>query len=139
MKIPSQTPKFRVIRVKDPIYRRQVEFVINASHERYRAHVKRTYDVELESEHWDVAGMLQTFESEKGSKITCVVWINRFEPAKYYTDMGVLCHEIQHLVFKVMRDKDVRASRESEEAWAYLYEFYINSFLEAYVHKKKRK
>ena len=125
--------------MKDNVYRRQVEFVINASAQQYRAYCILKYTDPSETYHWDVWGSLHTYENEKDGSIVCVVWLRRFDPKHHFADIGVLVHEVQHLVFKVMRDKGVDASRASEEAWAYLFEFYVSTFLDAFIPSKKKK
>lgn len=78
-------------------------------------------------------GLFVPLEYDDGSTILAL-WVK-----DAVDNLGTLSHEIFHLLCYIMRDKQIRLSQDSEEAWAYLTSFIFDQIWDEYSKDLKKK
>lgn len=111
----------KVFQIKDDVFKTKPLFVIGCSFQKLERYLKR-FNVKP-GEYVDQAGQMFTF----GKSPWRVVWVEKL-PTTIPT-LGILLHEIYHLVTRICQDKGIRIQAHidtdsGDETAAYLYEFF---------------
>jgi hypothetical protein len=108
--------------IKEPVYESYFYLVWDCSVEKLREWVEKRFGWELDIvECHQHLGKLITIESE--GNIDWVLWINK------KTNYESLSHELLHLTFNTMKRAGVTLSDDSEEAFTYLFGYYMRESL----------
>ena len=108
--------------IEEPLYNSYFYLVWDCSVEELRKWVLSRFNWELEITDSQVnLGKLITIESD--GKIDWIIWVDK--KIKYES----LSHELLHLTFNTMRIVGIQLTKESEEAFTYLYSFYLKRCL----------
>lgn len=119
-------PKPRRIKfeLREPVYRSIVTFFIGYSFKEFNAIVEKyrhEKEKPLDQEYRDSLGMAVTMRN-KSDEICHTVWLQHF--SWDVKPLGVLAHELGHIIFAILDHKQVPIRIENDEAFCYLYEFY---------------
>jgi len=74
-------------------------------------------------------------ETKKEKEIVRVVWLRHFSKRGAY-DIGLLVHEVNHLVLRILEDKGITISLENEEIIAYANEHFFKYYYTKLISQK---
>jgi hypothetical protein len=131
----------RVFSIKDPVFKTEPLFVLGCSQKALCRYLKRKHKLVLHPQDVDVGvnGQMYTFARPPWR----VVWTKRI-PTKP-AHVGVLLHEIFHLVTRISSDKGIPIHSQlstgefGDESAAYLFEFFAVASLKRLSHRKRSK
>lgn len=63
----------------------------------------------------------------KSGRIAWVIYLNQF--VYMAKDLGILVHEVGHLVFRILETKQVPIRGENDEVFCYLQEYYVREII----------
>lgn len=106
----------KILKIKDRMYYRDIYVVIECSSEEFSKHIEKKYDIEKDEDNGPSAKFLKVYNESKGF-CHYYIWTRRFDWRLF--EYAILTHEINHLVFEVMRDVGIEFCKKSEEAHTY--------------------
>lgn len=110
--------------VLDGVFKTGPYFVFGCTGEELKAHVKKTHGADIEAP--DSAGRQVTVDTKGG--LCRIVWLRELPNTP--ERMGMLVHEIFHLVVRICRDKgvpiiaNIQTGECGDETAAYLMEYF---------------
>ncbi len=118
-------------RIKDPIFKTEPLFVYGCTHKQACAWLRKTYRVSLDDDTDNpiTSGRMFTFDKSPWR----VVFVDKLSRKPEH--LGVLMHELFHLVMRICHDKGVPVVRNhpngdsGDETAAYLFEFFATQAL----------
>lgn len=116
----------KIIKLEEPVYHRKVFFVLNCSGKEFNDWVFKKYGYDRKKENWNNTGTVVTIENEREDYIHALVWVSKVSKTKSH----ILVHEAFHLACKILDDRGVDFCLDSEEAFAYLQEYYYKAVME---------
>lgn len=122
--------------LREPVYASIVTFFVGNSFEQFCKIVekyKHADEKPIDKELRDANGMAVTMRN-KNDEVCHVIWLKYFN--WNVRPIGILAHEIGHIIFAILNHKNVPIRVENDETFCYLYEFY---FVEALKKLNKNK
>lgn len=112
----------RVFTIKDPCFKTEPLFIVGCSHAQLDRYMRRRFHVEAGIDAQQ-CGQMFTFQQAPWR----VVWV-KTKPTSAVT-LGVLLHEIFHLVTRICQDKGIAIKAQIEDGFgdepaAYLFEMF---------------
>lgn len=113
--------KIKEFVIKDAVFKTSVLFLVNCNYDEANKRLRRR-GIDAQLREYEV-GTVMKIDDETFFRI---VWVEKFK------DLGVLVHELLHLVVRIVEDKGVpiKANHKNgecgDETAAYLLEFYFN-------------
>jgi hypothetical protein len=109
--------KKKLFTITDPIYKNVFGVFVGYSWLELRSYIKENQPHLLEKIDKDKPGigLYQDFDEKDGSK-SRIIWLET-------ADKSVMVHEIFHAMSHSLRQRGMKLSDESEEAWAYYFEY----------------
>lgn len=135
-----------VVLIREEVFKVTTRFLVNCTRDEGNCYLKKIYGVENAIPK-DCDGTMLSFNLEskhRVEKAERVIWIDRFNP-KNPEDLGVLGHEVFHLVVRICEWKQVPIVANhpngdcGDETAAYLLDYYISEFLKGYGKRKQKK
>ena len=98
------------------MYHRDIYFVTECNSKEFCEYTEKKYDIEKEENPGSDAKFLKIYNKSKG---LChyYIWVEKFEWR--ISEYAILTHEINHLVFRAMKDIGMEFCDGSEEAYTY--------------------
>jgi hypothetical protein len=122
--------KINHVSVTENVWKTTLHFFWNCPHKDFRDYMLKNWptlhETAIAKEHASTSGVTYTWANDITGKSLRVVWVEKFNIPNH---MAEFVHELDHVVHRVMRDKGVFESRDSEESYAYLLEFYFEEIL----------
>jgi len=117
----------KIYKIQEKTFVNTLYLVVNCSKEELQKWSKTKIDHAPEiSEGSDGA-----FYSQNGSD---VVWLEKYKNTPFYN--GLLGHELIHLVRAELAYKQILLTEDTDEVYAYLFQFYLTECLKALNNKK---
>ena len=104
--------------------------VFIGSANKYKAYVKRMEKRDYKNELYDAK--FDFFEDTKA-----YIWMPEFDWT--INDQATLMHELYHFVFHVMDSKSVKLCADSDEVFAYYFEFWVKILYRALLKYRDKK
>lgn len=111
--------KPKIFEVRENVYKTHTLFITNCSQAEF-VRIAKKYNKHLEEFDDYTCGCVV---QDPSGNFFRIVYIQSFD--KTAGSLGIISHELFHLVVRICSDKGVRVSVGSDEAAAYLYEFYM--------------
>jgi len=126
-------------RIFIPIYGEELFLILGGDLEKVRKYVKKHISDDIEDDSY-----VPTLEnvSEGGIDGACFIyddntafiWMQEIDTRS--ERVSVLAHECLHITFRILTRRGIEHSRESEEAYTYLFQFIFQSSVEWFVNQK---
>mgnify|MGYP001593908611 FL=1 len=118
----------KIFQIYEPLFKTQPILITNCSYSELAKYLKKKYGVEEKDDCITTAGQCLTYLDTKTESTLRIIYLKKLD--KKPENLGVLIHELLHLVVRVLEDrgvpliKDVR-NMPGDETAAYLMEFYF--------------
>ncbi len=119
----------KVLQVEDPVFKTEPLFVLGCSRDRLASYLQRRFGVHIDADgaaaRATTTGQMLTFDRAPWR----VVWV------KDAKDIGVLLHELFHLVTRICADRAIpivahfQSGENGDETAAYLFEFFARAVI----------
>ena len=118
----------QVIIVKNETYRFELGFIVNCQYDSLLELAKNEYKIKLEEDGDDAEGRYFPKDS--------LIWIKHFTGTP--EDIARLSHECLHAVGYLLRFRGIELSDSTDEAYCYLLQWMVFSFIKQYKHETRR-
>jgi hypothetical protein len=116
----------KCFKLKDPVYDNAIWFVYNCTHEEFNDWCASKFKISiLDDEEKPTAGLCRELICKNG--IAYAIWIKYIVEDIYA--MGLVVHELFHMVIMVMRNIGMELNGGSEEAFSYYFEYLYKQIL----------
>lgn len=105
-----------------PIYKAPLYFVWDCSSDDFVKTARDKFYIDLDKGNYYGAGFSTEFLDSKNNAVY-ILWVSDSR------DVGLVAHEIFHLVCFIMDRRGISYSQENDEPFAYLIEYVTNRFL----------
>lgn len=117
--------------VEDLVFNSDVWFFANYSGEELKVKLKKLLnnvnDVDIGNDIENYSGNHIVIANDKDQSIQRIVWVKEF--LWNIEDIGIVAHEVLHLVLRILKDRLVPIGGEDNETISYLYEYYFTRIL----------
>lgn len=123
----------KTITINNPVFKSEVLFVLGCNHETFVGLMLKDYNWKISHES-GIDGTMLTLEDDDG--IFRVIWCKGWNKNPTPYQIGVLSHEILHLVTRIHEDKlgtiycHLKDGTCGDETAAYMMNFYLQKVLE---------
>ena len=116
----------KCFKLKDPVYDTSTWFVYNCTKEELNEWCSKKFKVSIiEDDEKLTEGICREINCKNGTAY--IMWVRSVRETIY--SMGVIAHELFHLVMLIMCHIGLEISEDSEEAYAYYYEYLFKLIL----------
>lgn len=115
-------------------YRRRVFVFLGYPHQQVQQWVKKNHNCDLGNQD-NANGTLYTLENK--DEIFYLLWVEKISNKP--KDIFVVAHEALHLIFSILPSRDVPLTKQTEEAYIYLFEQLMNDIFNQWqqLHRKR--
>lgn len=107
----------KILKLKDKYYEYDIWLIVG-DELLFKKYIQKKYEVSVDGfEDVGTVGDAKTLTLEKDGQLHVIVWIRSFDWKVF--EMGLLVHELLHVVHAVLKNVGFKFSDDSEEAYTY--------------------
>ncbi len=114
-----------IFTIDENTFNTRCEFAIAEPFTKIKEAVKRSSDYSPKWDELEKSQALCICFSNRDGKTARIIWTEKNKKES-------IAHELVHLVFDILDERGIPVSKENEETFAYLYEFYFKEVMKHY-------
>lgn len=121
----------KIIKIPDDIYHAKIFIINNANNDDLIKYFKRKYQFDYEPDNDFDAIHYRIENKTQGLKHNYILFLSKFNNTP--EGIGILNHELLHLIYDVLQEVGMKYSGDSEEAYTYYFDYLTEKILNKLV------